>query len=190
MAVTQPSFMASGQIKLTYEDYLVLPDDGKRYEILTGDLFVTPAPTPRHQSISKEIEFYLITCLEKKGMGKVFHAPIDVVFAEDTIAQPDIIFIEKERLHIVGERFIQGAPDLIIEILSPSTRRRDMRAKPALYARFNVPHYWIVDPDLDYIELLQLKEGRYISIAEFSKPDILICEAFAGLRIPLAEVFN
>jgi Uma2 family endonuclease len=100
MAVTQPPFMASGLIKLTYEDYLVLPDDGKRYEILSGNLVVTPAPTPRHQSISKEIEFYLITCLEKKGMGKVFDAPIDVVFAEDAIAQPDIIFIEKERLDI------------------------------------------------------------------------------------------
>jgi Uma2 family endonuclease len=190
MAATQSPTIPSGSIKLTYDDYQVLPDDGNRYEILTGDLFVTPAPTPRHQSISKEIEFYLITCLEKYGMGRVFHAPIDVVFADNTIAQPDILFIAQERFSIIGECFIQGAPDLIIEILSPSTRRRDIRIKSALYAQFNVPHYWIVDPDLECIELFQLKEQRYVSIAKFSKPDILVSETFPRLRIPLAEVFK
>lgn len=191
MSVTTSSAIPpAGRLKLNYEDYQVLPDDGKRYEILTGDLVVTPAPTPRHQSISKEIEFYLVTCLEKKGAGKVFDAPIDVVFAEDTIAQPDILFIVTERLNIIGERFIQGPPDLIIEILSPSTRRRDMRTKSVLYAQFNVPHYWVVDPDLDCIELFQLQGQRYASMAKFTKPDVLVSETFAELRIPLVEVFE
>lgn len=168
---------------------MTLPEDGKRYEILTGDLYVTPAPTPRHQSISKEIEFYLMSCLEKKGMGKVFHAPIDVALADDTIVQPDILFIRTAKLYIIGERYIEGPPDLIIEILSPSTRRRDIRTKSALYAQFNVPHYWIVDPDLDCVELFQLQEQRYVSTHTFTKPDILVSNAFVGLHIPLAEVF-
>lgn len=189
MSITPLPAIAPGKIKLTYEDYQVLPDDGKRYEILTGDLFVTPAPTPRHQSISKEIEFYLMICLEKQRIGRVFHAPIDVVFAEDTIAQPDILFITQDRLVIIGERFIQGAPDLIIEILSPS-RRRDIRTKSVIYAHFNVPRYWLVDPDLECVELFELKDQSYLSMAKFTKPDVLVSEVFSGLRIPLTEVFK
>ena len=121
--MSEPITMPQGHFKLSLAEYLELPNDGKRYEILDGDLYATPAPVTRHQRISKKLQTALILALEETGLGEVYDAPIDVLFDEHSIAQPDIIFIRAERLKIIGEKRIEGPPDLVVEIFSPSTRR-------------------------------------------------------------------
>lgn len=189
MAENLPTTLPPGRIRLTYDDYALLPDDGKRYEIIDGDLFVTPAPLTRHQKISRQLQFILMSALEKKGLGEVYDAPVDVVLDAENIVQPDLVFVRSERRRIITEKFIEGPPDLMIEILSPSTRRRDVLTKSALYARFGVPSYWIVDPDLDRIEFYILREGGYAAVHVASSPEVVSPPEFPELQIPLAEVF-
>lgn len=184
------SSIPSGKIRLTYDDYAVLPDDGKRYEIIEGELHMTPAPTTRHQRISIRIERVLLDCLVDNGQGEVLDAPIDVLLDPENVVQPDIVFIRRENADMIGEKNIQGSPDLIIEILSPSTRRKDVLVKSALYARFRVPFYWIVDPDLDRIERFALDDqGGYRLLGTASSPEVLEPSEFPGLRLPLEEIF-
>jgi Uma2 family endonuclease len=111
--------------KFTYEDYLKTPDD-RRYELIEGELIMTPSPVPYHQWISKNIEYELERFVRERNLGKVFYAPCDVYFDDENLVQPDILFISKERLHIIGEKNIQGAPDLVIEILSETTAYKDL----------------------------------------------------------------
>jgi Uma2 family endonuclease len=180
-----------GQNRLSIDEYADLPDDGKRYEIIDGVLHVTPAPAPRHQRISRNLETLLIRALQDTGQGEVFDAPIDVVLDRHTVVQPDILFIRSERLGIIGEKNIEGPPDLVIEILSPSTRRTDVLLKGTTYARFGVASYWIVDPDLDRVELYRLdpSTASYTLAAMVSSPAVAAPEELPGLSIPLAEVF-
>lgn len=191
-AAAEPS-IPQGPYKLGLEEFLCLPDDGRRYEILDGELAVTPAPRPRHQRLSQRLETILIARLQDTGLGEVFHAPVDVVLTDHDIVEPDILFIRRDRLHIVGELRIEGAPDLIVEILSPSTRRRDVLVKPALYARCGVPHCWIVDGDIDRLERYELDPGppaSYRLVAADSAPAVVEPEGFAELRVDLAELFR
>lgn len=178
-----------GKIRLTYDEYVDLPDDGKRYEIIDGELFVTPAPVTRHQKISRQLQYILMAALEKEGKGEVYNAPVDVVLSRENVVQPDLLFVRVERRKIIGERYIEAAPDLMVEILSPGTRRRDVLTKSALYARFGVPSYWVVDPDLDRIEFYRLENGTYRLDCTVSSPEVAEPPEFPGLRIPLAEVF-
>ncbi|MGH7898466.1 MAG: Uma2 family endonuclease, partial [Candidatus Binatia bacterium] len=127
---------------LTYEDYAELPDDGKQYEILDGELFVSPAPVPRHQRVSRNLLRVLDDHVRGHELGEVLVSPIDVILAPTTIAQPDLLFIRTGRGAIVTERAVEGPPDLVIEILSPSSNRKDRTTKAAVYARFGVAHYW------------------------------------------------
>ena len=149
MSQTSPIQMPVGHFKLTIDEYAELPNDGKRYQLLDGDLDVTPAPSPFHQTVSRRLQFILMQALEETGEGAVFNAPIDVVLDRTSVVQPDLVFIRREQFHIVGEKNIQGVPDLVVEILSPSSRRTDALLKSRLYASFAIPSYWIVDPDLD-----------------------------------------
>ncbi|HSR68023.1 MAG TPA: Uma2 family endonuclease [Acidobacteriota bacterium] len=191
MSEPSPRTIPPGRIKLSYQDYLALPDDGKRYEIIEGDLYVTPSPTTRHQRISKRILFLLMQELEEHGEGEVFNAPCDVLLDEHNVIQPDLIFVRQDNEAIVKEKNIQGTPDLLVEIVSPSTRRTDVMIKSRLYARFQVPHYWIVDPDLDRIEAFDLsEEGEYQLVKTFSSPEVLQLEAFPNLKIPLKAIFR
>ena len=139
--------------KLTYEDFLLLPEDGNRHEVIYGEHCMTPAPATRHQRISMRLSGALFTFLEEHPLGEVFAAPIDIVLSETDIVEPDLVFIASARAEIVTEQNIQGAPDLVIEILSPGTRRRDELVKRKLYASFGVREYWIVDPDLDAVRV-------------------------------------
>ena len=179
-----------GPIKLSIDEFMELPNDGKRYEIIDGELLVTPAPIPRHQRVSRNLQTILILALQKTGQGEVFDAPIDVVLDDHTVVEPDLLFIRTERLHIIGEKNIQGAPDLVVEILSPSTRRTDVLIKSATYAKFGVPSYWIADPDLDRLELYRLQGPAYALVATVSSPAVARPEELPGLEIPLAEVFG
>src|SRR4030042_6704363 len=132
MVVTSNITMKRANVRFNYHDFLRLPED-KRYEILDGELYVVPAPNTRHQRVSKRILTALILQLEAKGLGEVFSAPYDVVLSDDNVVQPDVLFVRKERLAIFGEWRIARAPDLVIEILSPHTREKDLEIKRKIY---------------------------------------------------------
>ena len=151
----------SVRVILTYKDYAALPADGRRYEVHEGELAVTPAPSPKHQQVSLNLAFLLHEHLKTKGLGQVFYAPIDCILSDITIVQPDIVYIENARFGTVSARGIEGAPTLVIEILSPSTVQIDRSVKFQLYARHQVPYYWIVDPDARGIEAHTLTGGAY-----------------------------
>ncbi|MHB8879399.1 MAG: Uma2 family endonuclease [Myxococcaceae bacterium] len=185
-----PIQMPPGRFKLTVDEYMELPNDGKRYQILDGELDVTPAPSPRHQKISRKLQVILMRALEETGLGEVYNAPIDVILDKHNVIQPDLVFIRKERMEMVGPKNIQGVPDLLVEILSPSTRRTDVLVKSRIYASFGVPSYWIVDPDLDRLELFRLEAGTYVSAGLYSSPAVVTPAEFPGLEIPLAKVFG
>src|SRR5436309_1125685 len=146
---------------LTYEDYAALPADGRRYEIHRGELSVTPAPGTRHQAVRGNLFVVLHLHVKGRRLGEVFSAPTDCILAETTIVQPDMVFVDARRLSIISERGIEGAPTLVVEVLSPSTAQVDRGSKAQLYARHAVPFYWIVDPEARTIDAYSLVEGRY-----------------------------
>ena len=185
-----PDRVPVGRIKLTYEDYASLPEDGRRYEILDGELAVTSAPSPKHQVVSRNLEWVLHGHVRQKGLGTVLDAPIDVILSTTTIVQPDLLFIRSGREVIVTERGIEGAPDLIVEILSPSSTRQDRVVKAALYARHGVGHYWIVDPEARAIELYELEEEAYRLAVKVAGGEILRPSLFPGLEIDLGEIWD
>ncbi|MCU0223670.1 MAG: Uma2 family endonuclease [Acidobacteria bacterium] len=137
---------------LTYADYAALPDDGHRYQLLEGELVMTPSPDRWHQHVSIRLGSELLNHVQVCGLGEAFAAPLDVTLDDRNVVQPDILFVSNERSGILqGDRVI-GAPDLCVEILSPGTERIDRVRKLELYARFGVTHYWIVDLDARTIE--------------------------------------
>jgi Uma2 family endonuclease len=137
----------------TYAEFARLPDDGNRYEVIGGELHVTPAPTTLHQKIVTRIARRLEEFAELHGLGEVFVGPVDVLFAEGDYLEPDLVFVRRERLDVVSDRGLEGAPDLVVEVLSPTTASRDRRLKRERYAHFGVPEYWIVDPVAKRIEV-------------------------------------
>ncbi len=153
--------MAQDKLVLTYQDYLRMPDDRNRREILGGDLYVTPAPSPSHQRAVVNLIRLLENYLARHKMGKLYPAPVDVVLSEIDVVQPDLVFVRTDRLHIVTPTSIQGAPDLVIEILSPSTARVDRGRKMETYAQFGVLEYWIADPDARTLESYRLEGTTY-----------------------------
>lgn len=177
----------AGRIRLTYEAYVCLPEDGKRYEILDGELAAAPAPAPKHQIVSRNLEWVLHGHARKNAAGNVFNAPIDVILSPDTIVQPDLLFIRAGREAIVTERAIEGAPDLVVEILSRSSARQDRVVKASLYARHGVTHYWLVDPEARTIELYELEGDAYRLIAKAASQETLRPSLFSGLEIRSAR---
>jgi Uma2 family endonuclease len=175
--------------KLDYEDYARLPsDDGKRYEVLDGALYVTPAPSPLHQRLSKRLQRRLEDYFEVRGLGEVFNAPIDVVLARHDIVEPDLVIATQPGQ--ISSRAIEGAPLLVVEILSPSTRRRDRGIKMRRYAELGVPHYWIVDPDGRAIECWRLEGGEYRLVMREAAPDVLRHPDWPDLVIDLAALWR
>src|SRR5687768_14481420 len=136
----------------TYEDFARLPEDGNRYEVIAGELYVAPAPRPRHQEVVGRLDRKLGTFVDEHALGIVYPGPIDVLFAEGDYLEPDLVFVRRDRMEIVSERGIEAAPDVVIEILSASTAARDRGIKRERYARFGVPDYWVVDVDACRIE--------------------------------------
>jgi len=142
----------------TYDEFARLPNDGNRYEIIGGELIVTPAPTLLHQKIITRLGRRLDAFVEANGLGEVFNGPVDVLFGEGDYLEPDLVFVRRDRLHIIGPNGFEGAPDLVVEVLSPTTALRDRGIKRECYARFLVPEYWIVDPVAKRIEVYRLTE--------------------------------
>lgn len=182
--------MASPNLKVTftYQDYLHMPED-KRYELIEGEFFMIPSPNEYHQRISRDLEFILQSFVKKNRLGSVYYAPFDVVFSDEDVVQPDIVFVSKGRKNIITKDNIKGTPDLLIEILSPKISYRDREIKRKLYFKYGVKEYWIVDPDEQNIEVLSIAEDGYktIGICNINTP--LSSPLLKGLLIDLKEVF-
>ena len=175
--------------KHTYDDYLKTPDD-KRYELIEGELYMTPSPITNHQRISRKIEFMLEKYVTENDLGEVFYAPYDVYFNDENVVQPDILFISKERLDIIGEKNLQGAPDLVIEILSESNAYRDLIQKKKLYARYGVKEYWIVVPGEKTIDIHILQDKTYQLYKTLGEDDTLESRILKGFKMELKAIFK
>jgi Uma2 family endonuclease len=182
-------YPAEKKVKYTYEDYLKTPDN-KRYELIEGELIMVPAPRPRHQRISLRLTAILEKFIEDNSSGEILYAPCDIVFDEENVLQPDILFVSNERQEIITEDNIKGAPDLVIEILSPSTAYFDLVKKKKIYAKFGVKEYWIVDPEEKTVEVYLLEKDSYKLTQSFTEGNSLTSEMFSGLSINLNELFR
>ena len=175
---------------LTYEDYRALPDDGKRYELIEGELFLSPSPATRHQLVSANLLFELMRALKKTGLATIFPAPTDLLLANTTVVVPDLVIVSTERASIITRRALEGPPDVVVEILSPSSVDRDQYIKRKLYERFAIPEYWVVDPEEALVTVHRLDEGTYGIRARYDRESVLECPEFPTLRVPLADVFR
>ncbi len=174
--------------RLDYDDYCAIPLDGNRYELLDGRVHVTPAPSPHHQRVSKRLQRLLEGYFEASGLGEVFNAPIDVILARHDVVQPDLVVVTDPSQ--VSARAVEGAPALVVEVLSPTTTSYDRTTKAQRYATLGVAHYWIVDPASRTIECFRLHEAAYISVAAFGAADTLTHPDFPDLRFDLADVWR
>jgi Uma2 family endonuclease len=171
----------------TYEEYYKLDDD-QRYEIIDGNLLMAPAPDTWHQDWSRDLFRIIDRHLTAQRLGKVFFAPVDVVLDAENTVQPDIVFIATANAGIIQRRAIFGTPDLLVELISPSSVRRDRYEKKDLYARFGVKEYWIGDPANKALEILTLKEGRYELHCCAEEKGKLVSLVLAGLEFDLSEI--
>jgi len=175
--------------RLTFEDWLRFPDDGKLYEIIGGELFVGPSPSWRHQLIGTELLFRLRTFLGSGSRGRVAAAPAGVRLSDEDVVEPDLVVILAEHRERIDESSVAGTPDLVVEILSPGTAGRDLRVKRALYERSGIPEYWIVDPAAETIQVLALAEGAYREAGLYRSDQTLTSPLLPGLEIQLAQIF-
>lgn len=173
--------------KLTYREYALLPDD-QRYELIEGELYLIPSPTTRHQRASACLFRHIDTHVSMHQSGEVFFAPLDIVLSDTNVLQPDVIFISNERAAIVTEPNIQGAPDLAIEVLSPSTSARDRGIKRSLYERFGVRELWFVDLEQRTIEVWAQRAEGLVRVASHGPEAVVTSFVLPGLEIPVASV--
>ncbi len=175
--------------QVTYEMYAAMPDDGQRYEIVDGSLeMMTPGPSVPHQSVSGELGFILKQSCKSEYL--IFHAPIDVILSEITVLQPDILMIHRSRQSIVTERGIEGPPDLVVEVISPSSRKRDKVIKLHTYAKHGVREYWIVDPATRTLEQYKLAmEGHYELHSLFEEEDRVTSDHLPCVSFAVGELF-
>ncbi|HID52133.1 MAG TPA: Uma2 family endonuclease [Anaerolineae bacterium] len=175
----------------TYEDYRRLPDDRFRYEIIGGNLYMSPAPRTKHQLALFELAMALNNFAQEQKAGQVLIAPIDVILPDlATPVQPDIMFIAQDRLEIVREQFIEGAPDLIVEVLSPGNARHDRYTKFRLYLEAGVKEYWIADPDACTVDVYVPRGNAYVPLGHFALDGDIQSELFPELRIPVKDIFS
>ena len=172
--------------KYTIEDYMKL-DDGNRYELIEGELIMVPRPRLKHQKIAFKIAHKLENFLEQNPIGEVY-SEVDVHLGDKVVA-PDVLFITNERLSIAGELNVQGAPDLVVEVLSPSTAKYDRKVKRQLYFTSGVKEYWLVDPDQQLVEVLVAGEKEWKWVGVFDREDALTTALLPGLEVKLADVF-
>lgn len=178
------------QIKFTYEDYCLMPED-RRYELIEGEFFVVPSPSVIHQRVSANLEAILRQYVQAGECGEILDAPLDVILSPQDVVQPDIMFISRERSHIVTDANIQGAPDLVVEILSPSTAERDRTIKKKLYARYGVLELWLVNPGAQTIEVFSLAQGADTPPRLYARADRrpLVSPLLKDLSVDLDRVF-
>ena len=172
--------------KLTYEDYCLLPDDGRRHEIIDGEHYVNPSPNTGHQRISKRFVEALLP-FEHRGLGEVFYAPYDVLLSISDVVEPDVLWITADRSHIITLKNIVGPPDVVIEVLSDSNRNYDRVVKYKTYERWGVAEYWIADPDAETVSIFRRASGAFISV---ETGDAVTTPLIPGFHLSLREIFS
>lgn len=180
-------------VKLTYDDFLLFPDDGLRHELIDGEHYVTPCPNTKHQRVSGNLYWLLRSHLETYPTGELFFAPFDVIFSDFDVVEPDLLYMSRARAaEILTSKNVKGAPELVVEIGSPGTRKRDETIKRRLYERAGVTEYWIVDPDLDVLRIYGRGAGGFDRPRELSLEggDVLTTPLLPGLALPLANIFQ
>lgn len=177
------------QGRWTYADYKRLPQDGWRYEVIEGELHMAPAPRPKHQKVGMHLSSSMHQHAKHRGLGAVLTAPIDVILAGyASPVQPDILFIRKDRLHIIQDEYVEGPPDLVVEILSPSNWLDDRRTKFRLYAQAGVLEYWLVDPEARSVEVFRLEGARYTQLGKYGPGESVQSEVMDGFAIAVEEI--
>ena len=177
------------KVKLTVADYLETPE-GAAYQLLDGELIVAAAPADKHQRVSGSLFLALHPFISGRNLGIIRYAPVDVVLSDHDVVQPDLLFVSHERAAIRTPANLQGAPDLAVEVLSPSTEGYDRGYKRELYARHGVREYWLVDPDAETIEVLTPGNGGFIRYALYGGRETLTSPLLPGLAVDLAAIFG
>lgn len=177
-------------IRLNYQDFCALPDNGKRYEILDGELFMSPPPRTIHQRVVGRLYRLLADHVDRHALGEAFVAPFDVVLSEHDVVEPDLIFVGHARRSIITDTNIRGVPDLLVEVLFKSRPELDTRDKRAIYARCGVPSYWIVDPHARKLTELQLVGKAYAVVSEPTDQAVFRPRLFEELAIELAGLWS
>lgn len=184
--------MASPGVKLTYDDFVLFPDDGQRHELIDGEHYVTPSPNTRHQRISGRLHLLIGNWLEAHPIGQVFYAPYDVVFSHFDVVEPDLLYLSNERAAtVLTALHARGVPELVVEIGSPGTRKRDETIKRRLYERAGVSEYWTIDPAGDVIRVYRRAGDTFEKPVELSREagNMLTTPLLPGLAMPLATIF-
>jgi Uma2 family endonuclease len=183
----------SAGMKLTYDDFVLFPDDGKRHELIDGEHYVTASPNTKHQQVLLELAFLIRSWLEDHPVGRLFVAPLDIVLSQFDVVEPDLLYLSHERAaEVLTEQHLRGAPELVVEIGSPSTRQRDETIKRRLYERKGVSEYWVVDPELDVVRVYRRDGERFARPLELSREagDTLTTPLFPGLDLSLNRIFR
>jgi Uma2 family endonuclease len=174
--------------KLEYRDLLAIPDDGKRYELLDGEVSVTPAPSPVHQRIVLALAVRFIEYFHARGIGEVFVSPLDVILTDRDVIEPDVVVVGRPAQ--ISHRGIEGSPLLVVEVLSPSTRERDRTVKAQRCARLGIRHYWIVDPEARRVECLRESAGAYELVLATEGDQTLVHPDWPALAVDLGALWR
>lgn len=176
---------------LTYDDYAKLtPPESGNYELHKGQIVYMPTPIPLHQLISSELHILLGFFIKTHGLGKLIAAPMDTVFTQNDTLQPDLLFISKDRLDIIGEKKIEGAPDLVIEIYSPSNSTKEMSYKKYIYETCGVKEYWVIYPEKTMIRQYENRENELFSMGDFNINDTLKSLIIEGFELKVSDIFQ
>jgi Uma2 family endonuclease len=191
LPVVVPADWVAGpqQGQWTYEDYAAIPEDGYRYEVVNGVLYMSPSPNVPHQGSVGRFYYYLLVHVEFAGLGRVFLSPLDVELGYKNVVQPDVFVVLKQHRDRIRRTRIVGAPDLVIEIASPSTARHDQRTKLESYVNAGVPEYWVIDPDAQTVKVLVLKKGVYHSLGVFSGQNVLPSQIVPEFPVQVQQFF-
>jgi len=179
--------------KLTYDDFVQFPDDGLRHELIDGEHYVTPSPNTKHQTVSINLTVLIGGWLERNPIGRLFHAPFDVVFSRFDVVEPDLLYLSNARAaEALTPIHVRGVPELVLEIGSPGTRKRDETLKRRLYERSGVSEYWVIDPKLDAIRVYRREGDGFGRVDELSAAanDVLTTALLPGFEISLSRVFR
>ena len=181
----------NAQARLTYRDYFDLPESDDRYELIDGELYMAPTPIPEHQIFVYFLAKVIEEFVTRHRLGRMIISPQDVVLSDDIVVQPDIMFVSNERLHIIKwGHFVQGSPDLVVEVLSPSTERFDRTVKRERYARFGVREYWTADIVGRTIEVNVSSGDEFEVVGVYGEGDIFESPLLTGLEVDISGVFE
>ena len=176
------------KVRFNYRDYCLLPED-KRYELIDGELYMAPAPGTRHQAFLRNLGLLVWTHVRDNRLGQVFFSPCDVILSDEDVVQPDLLFVARERQGIISERGCEGPPDLVVEVLSPSTQGRDRELKRKLYAKYGIREYWLVDPEARNIQVMELGTDDFGNRGVYGEESEFTSGVIPSLSLTVSQVF-